>query len=200
MKSAKDFAKAWGVNPQSAGKRLAGKFGDGKYEAVPVMKVGNVPMYSDDDFERLTGVKVKNKVDLTGRICPTEISKIAGIKTNSVFDWLKRNGVEDYVKECEIRFYKKSDIERLLEKNPPRKGRLPGSKNSTPRKPNGALEPSKNALDLDRLNMFSIFNHRIAVLKDGKWVVKNFGAKDGDCLNVILKYIQAGDDVLIRSY
>ena len=200
MKSAKDFAKAWGVNSQSAGKRLAGKFGNGKYEAVPVMKVGNVPMYSDDDFERLTGVKVKGKVDLTGRICPTEISKIAGIKTNSVFDWLKRNGLEDCVKDCNIRFYKKSDVERLLEKNPPRKGRRPGSKNSAPKKPGGASEHSENALDLDRLNAFTTFNHRIAVLKDGKWVVKNFGAKDGDCLKAILKYIQAGDDILIRSY
>ena len=200
MKSAKDFAKAWGVNNCSAGKRLMGKFGNGKYEAVPIMKVGNVPLYSDDDFERLTGVKVKNKVDLTGRICPIEISKIVGIKTKSVFDWLKRNGVEDYIKDCNIRFYKKSDIEELLEKNPPRKGRKLGSKNSAPKKPRGAFEHSENALDLDRLNAFSIFNHRIAVLKDGRWVVKNFGAKDGDCLKVILKYIQAGDDVLIRSY
>jgi hypothetical protein len=200
MKSAKDFSKAWGVNKCSAGKRLMGKFGNGKYEAVPVMKVGNVPLYSDDDFERLTGIKVKNKVDLTGRICPTEISKIAGIKTNSVFDWLKRNGVEDYIKDCNIRFYKKSDIEELLEKNPPRRGRRLGSKNSAPKKPSGASEFSENALDLDRLNAFTIFNHRIAVLKDGKWVVKNFGAKDGDCLKVILKYIQEGDDVLIRSY
>jgi hypothetical protein len=200
MKSAKDFSKAWGVNKCSAGKRLMGKFGNGKYEAVPVMKVGNVPLYSDDDFERLTGIKVKNKVDLTGRICPTEISKIAGIKTNSVFDWLKRNGVEDYIKDCNIRFYKKSDIEELLEKNPPRRGRRLGSKNSAPKKPSGVFEPSENSLDLDRLNAFTIFNHRIAVLKDGKWVVKNFGAKDGDCLKVILKYIQEGDDVLIRSY
>ena len=59
MKSAKDFAKAWGVNNCSAGKRLMGKFGNGKYEAVPVMKVGNVPLYSDEDFERLTGINQK---------------------------------------------------------------------------------------------------------------------------------------------
>ena len=199
MKSAKDFSKAWGVNKCSAGKRLMGKFGNGKYEAVPVMKVGNVPLYSDDDFERLTGIKKKNKIDLTGRICPTEISKIAGIKTNSVFDWLKRNGVEDYIKDCNIRFYKKSDIEKLLETNPPRKGRRLGSKNSAPKKSSGASKPSENSLDLDRLNAFTIFSHRVSVLNNGKWVVKRFGLRDGDCLKLVYDLISQGMDVLIRS-
>ena len=199
MKSAKDFAKAWGVNNCSAGKRLVGKFGNGKYEAVPVMKVGNVPLYSDEDFERLTGIKVENKVDLTGRICPTEISKIVGIKTNSVFDWLKRNGVEDYIKDCNIRFYKKSDIEELLETNPPRKGRRLGSKNSAPKKSSGASKPSENSLDLDRLNAFTIFSHRVSVLNNGKWVVKRFGLRDGDCMKLVYDLISQGMDVLIRS-
>ena len=199
MKSAKDFAKAWGVNSQSAGKRLSGKFGNGKYKSEPVMKIGVVPLYSDEEFERLTGVKVKNKVDLTGRICPVEISKLAGIKTNSVFDWLKRNEMTDYVMDCGVRFYKKTDIDRLLKENPPRKGRSPGSKNSTVKKDAGNAPVPKNALDLDKLNDFTIFHHRVSTLNNGRWAVRRFGMRDGDCLKFVLDLISQGEDVLIRS-
>ena len=196
MKSAKDFAKAWGINQCSAGKRLCGKIGNGKYALVPIRKIGAVPLYSDDDFERLTGV-TGLKVDLTGLICPSEVGEILGIKTKSAYEWLKRIGFEPVLKDCGIGYYQKSEVDKAIAEYGSR-----SPKNSKSKKEGGKERKEKkesSGLDLKRLNDFSIFGHRVSVLYNGKWYVKKFALRDGDCLKLVAELLQRGEDILIRS-
>ena len=193
MKSAKDFAKAWGINQCSAGKRLSGKIGKGKYVLTPVKKVGAVLMYTDDDFERLTGV-TGLKVDLTGLICPSEVGEILGIKTKSAYEWLKRSGFKPVLKDCGVGYYKKSEVDKAVAEY----GK-PVPKTRKPRGEGSKAEPKECAFSLKNLNRFSIFNHRVSVLYNGKWIVKRFALRDGDCLKLVAELLQRGEDILIRS-
>ena len=188
MKSAKDFAEAWGVNSQNAGRRLAGKSGNGKFALTPIKKVGAVLLYSDEDFERLTGIKCE-KIDFTDLICPTDLGIQMGIKTKSALQWLYDRGVKPTVKDGGVNWYRKSDIEAAKLLSVKRK------RSSSPSKPK-----IEKVDETKKLNDFSIFSHRVLVLVDGRWIVKKFGMRDGDCLNLVKRLLQSGEDILIRSY
>lgn len=187
MKSAKDFAEAWGVNSQNAGRRLSGKSGKGKYALTPVKKVGAILLYSDEDFERLTGVKCE-KIDFSGLMCPADLGERLGIKTKSALQWLYDRGVKPVVKEGGVNWYKKSDIEAEMANAKRRRKAAP----SKPKIERGS--------ETKRLNDFSIFSHRVSVFANGRWIVKRFGMRDGDCLELVKKLLQSGEDILIRSY